>query len=363
MDSGRCRARRSERRDRARDGCAGDAGEADGRRRVRPPRWPTKSERDRGRRAGGFEVHRRGSYARIRRRPAGIARAGRTALEADPSAVVPTGPGPPRLELGRGRAALERAGDPGSRARALARAAVGEWTARDPARRAGRRAGGTLRARMGAAGRRGGGARAARDDSRRGSRRAGSSPLAVFGFGAGALGAIPARAEMPTPEMLEELRDRLLENPSCAAELRVALAPRGRGPARPIAAHGRRRGEGGDGRSAARRRARRDELAPGIGDRRREPRRGDPAGCERRRLAAGAARGARARARRRDAAGRDGPARASPRAAPHAALDAAPRLQCRRHRARRHRGRCAAVRARRRERADQPPPRRRSSPR
>ena len=39
--------------------------------------------------------------------------------------------------------------------------------------------------------------------------------VVVLGLGTGVVGALPARAEMPTPEMLAELRNRLLENPSC----------------------------------------------------------------------------------------------------------------------------------------------------
>ncbi len=191
-------------------------------------------------------------------------------LRARPEGAHHDRAGAPRLAVDERGAPLERPGRARSDAAPAADPAVRERRAR-------------LRAR-GAAG----GAAALRD-RRLG---AGRQPLPAPGRrgGRGAvLAAVlaapgPARADIPSQELLDELRARLLENPEChphcAASPRLALERAAEGAAR---AHRGPRA-GGDRGAASRRRA---ELGAGAGADRRRARRGAPA--QRRRGALGAA--------------------------------------------------------------------------
>ncbi len=144
-------------------------------------------------------------------------------------------------------------------------AAVGEWAARDPARRAAGRAGGALRARL---------ARADFDRAGLGplGTRVGGAPAMLLALvtavrlGAGALAATPARAGHADPgDARRAARSAARESELCT-ELRCPVPARGRCEARATAAARGLRGPGGDGRTASRWRTGGIDLATRNGD-------------------------------------------------------------------------------------------------
>ena len=139
----------------------------------------------------------------------------------------------------------------------------------------------------------------------------------------------PAAADLPSPELLNELRTRLLEKPACHPE--CAASPRLRLEIEPaaLAAATRDRRRRADRGPASGQRAR---LGAGAGDRRRRAGHGAAPGCRRRALAAGRHRRASGDRRRRAPRSRHHRASPAPEAPPRGSEQ--PRLERPGHRPR-----------------------------